>query len=232
MTRSAIMLNACLLAVLMGCHHVVTPGTTEITALSRQQVHIAFDNPSDVLRFDLTDPSVFRYTSNPAYGGALELSGAAKYDPPYRSPLALAILREPIFSDFEMVCAVYQTGREYAHRDLCFVFGYQDPSHYYYAHLASKGDANAHHIMIVDGADRRPVTSARSTGVGWGRPVDPHQIRIVRKGANIRVYFDDSDQPVLEANDTTFPSGRFGFGSFDDTGAFAHIKIQGESVSD
>jgi hypothetical protein len=211
---------------LAGCQS--TPSTPHVHDGPVARRDISMSDPGDMLRFDFTDASAFQYTSGGWHRGGLELARAAQYEPPFRSPLGLALLREPVASDFVMSCVAYQTGREYGHRDLCFVFGYQNPSQYYYAHLASSGDANAHHIMIVDGADRRPITTRRSDGVNWGTPVDAHKVVISREGPRIRVYFDDLDEPVLEAEDETFMTGRIGFGSFDDTGVFSNIVIQGD----
>ena len=33
--------------------------------------------------------------------------------------------------------------KEYGHRDMVFVFGYQSPAKFYYVHIATKADPNA-----------------------------------------------------------------------------------------
>jgi hypothetical protein len=55
--------------------------------------------------FDCTDRAAFRCA-----GGALELFAAAKYTPPHRSPLALAILRDLELGDGELAVEAQQTG--------------------------------------------------------------------------------------------------------------------------
>ncbi len=42
----------------------------------------------------------------------------------------------------------------------------------------------------------------------------------------LKVFVDNSNQPVLEANDLTFKQGQIGVGSFDDTGKFKNIMVQ------
>src|SRR5690606_18558335 len=83
----------------------------------------------------------------------LALVSQSDYSPPVRSPLNIARVAELDVSDFVLDVQAKQTGREYGHRDLCFFFGYQDPSHFYYVHLASVADAHANSIFLVNGAD-------------------------------------------------------------------------------
>lgn len=189
---------------------------------------LLFDAPENMLLFDYTDPGVFRYTTVEEYAGAMELFGSSSYLPPYRSPLALALLRDVDASWCDLTFAVRQTGREYPHRDLCFVFGYQDPAHFYYAHLASAADDAAHHVMMVNGADRAPITSRRSDGVRWGGADEWHKVRLQWRGGHVAVFFDDGAEPVLEADDDTFRHGRIGFGSFDDTGQLGGLSVMYE----
>ena len=40
-----------------------------------------------------------------------------------------------------------------------------------------------------------------------------------------RVYFDDMSSPTLVAKNETLKWGLIGFGSFDDTGRFADLKV-------
>ena len=59
---------------------------------------------------------------------------------------------------------------------------------------------------------------------------DRHHVKIVRniKDGLIQVYFDDMQSPVMATHDKTFTHGRFGVGSFDDTGMFDEIRIWGK----
>lgn len=180
-----------------------------------------FAGQDGLAAFDYTDPSVWRIVAD-GPGPALELTGAPAWRPPHRSPLGLAILKMPDVGDFTLQVRARQTGREYPHRDLVFVFGWRDPAHFCYAHLASAADETAHHIHVVDAADRRPLTTARSQGVAWGDGW--HLVRIDRRGEVVQVFFDDSSEPVLAAVVPRW-SGRLGLGSFDDTGRFMDLRI-------
>lgn len=156
----------------------------------------------------------------------LDLFQASKYKPTHRSPHNIALFRAGTMDDFVLDLRMLQTGREYGHRDLCVFFGFQDPEHFYYVHMATKGDQNAHQVFIVDDAARTPITTKRNEGVDWGTD-EWHDIRLVRdtSDGSIAVYFDDMETPIMEANDQTFGSGYIGVGSFDDTGSFDNVRI-------
>ena len=189
-----------------------------------------FKHESSVKDFVASDPAVWSVSTG-RDGGWLELEGPSAYEPPHRSPLSIALVDGPVVESFVLEADLQQTGREYGHRDLCLFFGFQDPEHYYYAHLATKADDNAHQIFIVNGAERRPITTARTFGVDWGS-ADWHRVRLERnvKTEHIQVYFDDSPKPVLRARDGTFGAGAVGFGSFDDVGRFADVRLWSDEL--
>jgi hypothetical protein len=169
-----------------------------------------------------TDAAAWRTSADAGPGvTALELFGASRYTPPHRSPLNVALLRERVVGDFDLQLRARQTGREYPHRDLVIVCAWRDAAHFVYAHLASAADDNAHHVMLVDGADRRPITTWRTSGVAWGDGW--HDLRLLRRGRALEVSFDGS--PVLRAEVPDW-RGNVGFGSFDDTGAFASLRLR------
>jgi hypothetical protein len=198
---------AVLAATLAGC------STAPVTALG------AVAEPE---RWDFTDPDAFRWLgAAQADGPCLDLFAAAAYRPPHRSPLAIALLRGPSFGDLDLRVSARQTGREYAHRDLVLVFAWRDAAHFAYAHLASQADANAHHVMLVDGADRRPATVERSAGVTWGDGW--HELQLVRRGRRVEVAFDGR---VVLVADVPLGAGRVGLGSFDDTGRFRDLRLE------
>ncbi len=175
---------------------------------------------SAMRRFAFTDPAAWRFCSED--GGCLELHRQSDYRPPHRSPLNLALLMDRDFGDFDLSVQARQTGREYPHRDLVLVFGHRDAAHFCYAHLASQADGSAHHVQLVDGADRRPVTTERSAGVEWGQGW--HELRLQRRGGEVTVWFDGGE-PVLRAQAPSWP-GKVGIGSFDDTGRFRRLRIE------
>lgn len=179
----------------------------------------------ELASYEFSDPRAW-IVSDEGGQPSLELAGQSDYAPPHRSPLSIALLRGFELGDFELELEACQTGREYGHRDLCLVFGFESPSRYYYAHLATAPDANAHNLFLVDGADRRPLLPVQARGVDWGTGAW-HRLRLVRDvdDGRIEVWFDDLEQPVLAVQDATIPSGRIGFGSFDDTGRFAKVRL-------
>ncbi len=166
--------------------------------------------------WEFTDPAAWTVRSD-----ELELHGKSDYEPPHRSPLSLALMREFEFEDFELRVRARSTCREYAHRDLVIVFAWRDPAHYVYAHLATRADQNAHQVMLVDGAPRRPVTDERTEGVVWGD--DWHDLRLLRREESVVVFFDD--ERVMTATVPPGP-GRVGLGSFDDTGVFRDFVVE------
>jgi hypothetical protein len=152
------------------------------------------------------------------------------YSPPVRSPVNFSLIQDITVSDFVFEAKVKSTEPEYGHRDICLFFGYQDPSHFYYVHLGSKADANANSIFIVNGEPRVSIAETTTEGTKWDD--DYHLVRVVRdtKSGRIEVFFDDLKKPVMTATDKTFPWGRLGVGSFDDTGNFDDVRIWGTVV--
>ncbi|MBN1816538.1 MAG: hypothetical protein JW828_04210 [Sedimentisphaerales bacterium] len=185
-----------------------------------------FDKTGAIEEFTFTDPSKWLLSEKGNGSMALEFTGASAYEPPVRSPLTIGLLRGRQFGDFVLEADLLQTGEEYGHRDMCLIFGFQDPSHFYYAHLASKADANAHNIFIVNGAPRTNIAQKTTEGIDWGQEVW-HRVRLERNVASglIRVFYDDMTAPIMVARDKTLGLGLIGFGSFDDSGKIDNIEI-------
>jgi hypothetical protein len=157
-------------------------------------------------------------------GKALEFTGISEYQPPFRSPHTLGFIRNLVVGNFVMEVDLLQTGKEYGHRDMCIAFGLQDPAHFYYAHMATKMDDNAHQIMLVNGAPRAKISLFTTQGVNWGEE-KWHLVRIERRieDGTIKVFFDGV--LIEEAKDKTFGAGHIGFGSFDDSGKIDNVRI-------
>lgn len=149
------------------------------------------------------------------------------YKPPVRSPYNFAIRRDLSVSDFVFDVRLKSTEKDYGHRDLCLFFGYQDPSHFYYVHFGKEADPHAHSIFLVNGKPRVSIVEKRTQGVDWDDRW--HRVRLKRevKSGSIEVYFDDMVHPIMSTHDRTFPHGRIGVGSFDDTGNFTEIRLRG-----
>lgn len=192
-------------------------------------VDLDLSAPEVLDRLVFTDAAAWRVARDEDVP-ALELFGASDYQPPFRSPLNIALLREWEFDSFTLDVELKQTGRAYGHRDLCLFFGVQSAQRFYYVHLATTPDANAHNVFLVDGAARRNLLSPQAHGVDWGDRW--HHVRLERDvdTGSIRVFFDDLKQPILEVVDRTLLRGRVGVGSFDDTGRFRAWSILGEKT--
>jgi hypothetical protein len=115
-------------------------------------------------------------------------------------------------------------------RDMCIVFGFQDPTHFAYVHFAASSDDVHNVIALVDGKDRARISveapgtsAARLTGKEW------HAFKVAFDATTgeIKAYLDDMQRPILTARDRTFVRGRVGLGSFDDTGSFDDLTLRG-----
>jgi len=180
--------------------------------------------------WEMTDPGAWGVVTN-GDNALLKLKRSSNYEPEVRSPKSIAWLKGVEAGSFVMEMKARQTGREYGHRDLCFFFGRQDASHFYYVHLASVADEHANSIFLVNGAPRVTIASERTDGTAWTS--EAHTVRIVRdvESGSIEVFFDDMTKPVMKATDSTFRNGAFGVGSFDDVGEFDEIKIWAPEAS-
>lgn len=161
-------------------------------------------------------------------GQVLAQQAASQYEPPHRSPFNVALLREPAVGSFQLDVRVRSTCRDYGHRDVCLVFGYQDPARFYYVHLGKETDDHANQIFVVDDAPRTKISTKTSAGTPWDDAW--HRVRIVRDAESgaIEVFFDDLAEPVMTANDARFTTGQIGLGTFDDTAEFDEVELRGE----
>jgi len=162
-------------------------------------------------------------------GKVLALFQQSKYKPKVRSPLNINLIKDVVVKSFVLELEMHSTTKDYGHRDLCLFFGHQDPSHFYYVHIANQSDAHANSIFLVNGEPRVSIAKTRTEGTKWDD--DWHSVRLVRdvETGSIEVFFDDNPEPIMTAVDDHFKSGRIGVGSFDDTGQYDDICIRGVS---
>jgi len=189
-----------------------------------------FAKPDALADFTSTDPSAWKL-SDADGKPALELVKQSDYKPAVRSPFNIALLKDKVWGDVIIEADCFQTGKEYGHRDMVFVYGFQSPTKFYYTHIATAEDDHAHNCFIVNDAPRLKFAKEVTKGVNWGLGVW-HHVRIERKVSDgtVRVFFDDMEKPIMVGEDKTFGSGAIGFGSFDDTGKITNIKVWAESV--
>jgi hypothetical protein len=165
-------------------------------------------------------------------GKAYRLLMQSKYEPPHRSPFNFSLVERVDATDFTLEANVRSTFKDYDHRDMVAVFGYQDSAHFYYVHFGKKADDHANQIFIVNDAPRVKISRLTSAGTNWDD--DWHKIKISRdvESGAIDVYFDDMDKPVMHAEDQTFSHGQVGVGSFDDTGDWDDVEVRGKKATD
>ena len=154
----------------------------------------------------------------------------ATYNPPFRSPFHISLLKDVTVGDFVLTLRVRSTVADYPHRDACIVFGYQDPNRFYYAHLGRKPDAISCQITLVNQAPRKPITQYTGPGIPWDEKW--HDVKIVRtvEDGTIEIYFDDMKKPFMTVKDSTLTWGRIGLGTFDDTADFDDVKLCGRKA--
>ena len=190
---------------------------------SRHRVRLDLAGPAAIEQFDLQEPSAWAVE-----GGALLLKVAGKPEGPIRKPARWAIVKSEDWSEVAFGGRVRcDAAVERMGRDVLLFFGYQSPTRFYYVHLSNETTGTHNGIFLVKDADRRRIDEP--TGVPKLMDAEWHDVRVVRdpdKGT-IEVYFDRDKAPVLTAKDKSLKEGRIGFGSFDDTAAFADIVIEG-----
>jgi hypothetical protein len=191
-----------------------------------------FAKPEVLKDFQFTDPGAWEIKAEESKP-ALELTRQSNYKPDVRSPFNIALLANKVWEDVIFEADCQQTGKEYGHRDMVFIYGYQDASHFYYTHIATAADDHAHNCFLVNAAPRVKFGSEVTKGVNWGLGVW-HHVRIQRKASDgtVRVFFDDMEKPIMTATDKTFGPGAVGFGSFDDTGKVANFKVWSARVEE
>ncbi|HEC03159.1 MAG TPA: hypothetical protein ENI81_06435 [Phycisphaerales bacterium] len=173
-----------------------------------------------------TDPAAWRIED--ARGGkVLALHKQSDYKPEVRSPVNINLIKDVVVGSFELELQMHSTTRDYGHRDMCLFFGHQDPSHFYYVHIANQSDPHANSIFIVNGEPRVSIAKTRTEGTKWDE--NWHAVRLVRdvEEGTIEVFFDDAAEPIMTAVDHNFKWGKVGVGSFDDTGQFDAICLRG-----
>jgi hypothetical protein len=226
--RNLVWFATCVMSIfLLSASRSVVAAETEHPVLLEEDFEHGMD------RWETTDPATAEamwqiIEVGPPGNHALRVTGASKYEPPYRSPHSIAWLKDVAVGDFELTARVQNTNPSGgAHRDLCFFWGRQDASHFYYVHFGAQADPHACQVFIVNEAPRTMITVDQAEGTPWTDGW--HTIKIVRRVADgtIEAYFDDMTTPLMTAQDTTFGAGQIGIGTFDDSGNFDDLLLRG-----
>ncbi|GAA4227120.1 hypothetical protein GCM10023075_29230 [Streptosporangium album] len=175
-------------------------------------------------------------------GKEVVLAEAGESRPGPRRPFEYAVLSAgPKFGSVQVDGEVrLDTPVEVTNRDVIVVFGYQSDTQFYYAHLSTDNTIYPHNgIFAVNNADRVRIEdqwdAVRSRGAKPAVTDEQwHQVRVKHctDSGEIAVYVDGAKTPLMTAVDTTFTSGRVGFGSFDNIGRLRDLKVTGTRVND
>lgn len=154
-----------------------------------------------------------------------------------RRPQEYAIYAKYEFRSFNLSCRVrIDRDVNVPTRDAVIIFGRQDNTHMYYAHLSSTANNSHNNLIRVDGPTRQTLIPK----VDQPKPaiVDKewHKVDVQRNcdTGDIKVFVDAFDReapPLFHVVDKTYDWGYIGFGSFDDHASFAHIMIEGQGRS-
>ena len=218
------MITIVVLFVAAGC-----ASFSEVGAVKMPLVFEADFEDGNLDAWEATDPAAWQIEEKDG-NKMLALFKQSKYSPKVRSPLNINLIKDVVVGSFVLELKMLSTTRDYGHRDMCLFFGAQDPSHFYYVHIANQSDAHANSIFIVDGKPRVSIAKTRTEGTKWDDKW--HTVRLVRdvEKGTIEVFFDDNSEPIMTAVDKNFTWGRIGVGSFDDTGCYDDIRLWGRKV--
>ncbi len=230
-SRSLVLLTAASVVLAAAQESITPPVIVEPSccAGSSRTAALALDPFAEESAWKFADATAWQWQAAPT-GKELVLQKQNAYKPPYRSPINLAWFQTREWSSFSLTFECQLSRFDKGNNDLCIAFGGTAPDQFYYAHLGEKADAPHHQIHLVDHADRKPVTTYRTSGTPWKKD-HWHKVKVVRNTdtGDIAVWFDDSPFPILAARDKTLTWGKIALGSFDDEGRFRNLRIRGTS---
>ncbi len=196
----------------------------DATVASASNVVFQDDFESGTDRWEILDPATWELAERDGNHTLAITARESAYNPPFRSPLHIAMIKDLELGSFEITFRVRSTKDTGNHRDCCVFFNYLDDQHFYYVHLGAKPDPHSGQIMIVKEAPRLALTKNEKL-TPWDN--DWHHVKLVRdvQSGEIAVYFDDMNTPHMQVNDTRFDKGRIGIGSFDDMNEFDDVVL-------
>ncbi len=145
-----------------------------------------------------------------------------------RRPTKFAIAETAPFRQVTVELEMKRDGRS-----LMIVYAWQDDNHWNYAHISSDEAAkvNVHNGMFhVFGGERVRISSLEGPA---SLPVaDWVPVKLVFNGDTGLTYVEVNGRrnPSLDAYDLSLRHGRIGLGSFNETGSFRRLRIQGVPV--
>ena len=145
-------------------------------------------------------------------------------------PAEYSLVGHVDYADFTLKCKVRcDAPIDRRYRDIVIIFGYQDDTHFYYAHLSNISDDLHNGIMLIDGDYRRKLSMALPQPILVDKEFHKLEIRRDTASGDIEIYFDS--KMVMEAKDKTFTAGKVGLGSMDDVGSFDDFYVKGRILN-
>lgn len=175
------------------------------------------------------DGGEWNLVSEEGRGTVLELSKYGDISKePVRRPGSLILAPMPAVGAFEMEVNLRTLQPETFGADVILVFGYQNPTHYYYAHLCNDSNDKSHHVIFkVEGSKRTRTLIDNETAPTPTLNGKWQKVRMTRSSeGRVEVFTDDMETPTLTADDATWPTGRVGLGAFNDTAQFDELIIR------
>lgn len=152
--------------------------------------------------------------------------------PGVRRPQEYAVYNRHEFRSFSLSCWLrLDRDVKTKARDACIIFGRQDDTHLYYAHLSSLSEEFHTALVRVDGTTRQNLIPEQR------RPPAPitdrqwHKVDVLRdvNAGTITVYVDEKEPPLFKVTDRMYEWGQIAIGSFDDHASFAGVLIKGQA---
>ncbi len=160
---------------------------------------------------------------------ALTVAGVDR--PPVRRPRAYLFLPGHTWKDYSLtVKAKTLEPASLSFRDVVLIFGYEDDTHYYYAHTSSRSDSTHTVIMKVNGNTRGTIQLETNPPPALNGNWQTIRVKHAASG-KIEVFVDNMSTPRLTAQDTSYPVGAVAFGCFDDRALFDDVSVSGTEVA-
>ncbi len=168
-------------------------------------------------------------------GGQAILAEAGEARPGPRRPFEYAVLdKGSAFGDVHVDASVrLDTPVEITNRDVIIVFGYRSDTEFYYAHVSTDNTIYPHNgIFAVNNADRLRIDDQWDEAQSSGAPpaiTDAawHDVSVTHCASSGEIAVRVDGELLMTAVDTTFDSGRTGFGSFDNIGRTRDFRATG-----
>ncbi|PPS41148.1 polysaccharide lyase [Chroococcidiopsis sp. TS-821] len=132
----------------------------------------------------------------------------------------ISVHNKSISGDFTLTADASATATSSRWDDFSIIFNYQNPNNYYYASFNESDDDKTNGIFKVVAGVATQVANFNSLIRGG----TTYSIKVERSGNTINVYRDNILQATVQ--DTTFNSGKVGFGSFNNSATFDNLKVE------